>query len=283
MKLLQTTTTQPQPTTTTDSDSGSFADKAVDAAQDAAGSAVDVGTKPVRDVAGVGFDQLNQAGSEMAGTTFGDLAASTLNFSDPEGIVLGPFTWSIQVLAGFVGFATIALVAAALMFSPRRKLGARLGYLSEAVVKYLIISAVGVTIGVFLVEGSGDLTTTAVETSLPSDINTDGANVWSSALAVVVVPIVGVAFEFQRFFVGILIAFWPLAAAISMSKAYKHALPICSALLVANVIWPPISALFIGNAFAALPNVAKASWLCVGAVGFAIVFNVLSLAARSTS
>lgn len=250
-------------------DPGFVAGEAVDAAIDA--------------TIGDPIERLNQAAEAMAGSAFGDLAAHGLTLQEPSQIVLAGLGMPLHLLAGYVAFGTIVATVLAVLVTPRRTLGSRVIWASEAYIKYLLISSFGVVIGVGLIQASQEIMSIAIDLSLPETIDTSGVNIYTGALASVVVPITKVSFQFQSFFVAALIATWPIAAAISILRSFRHLLPVITALLVANAVWPPLAALAIGQAFAALPDVSDATWWTAAAFACAPICNFIALTARNQS
>ncbi|MEM9892943.1 MAG: hypothetical protein AAF962_18920 [Actinomycetota bacterium] len=245
---------------------------------------VDLATDVAGDVVfGPGISALNEAGADLAGTAFGDLADTLAFAGAPVGLALGGIEVSIHIIAAHVAFAIIATTVLFAMLVPRRKLSARLGWLSAATIRYVLIASFGVVVGLFAIEASGELTGLAVEATVGEDgPDVSGANLYTGAVAAVVIPLVKVALEFQQFLVAILIAVWPLAAAVSISRTFRHLLPIVTALIAANVLWPPIAALALGKSFTALPDVGAATWWALAALVVAVAFNGVALAARSS-
>ena len=256
---------------------GVVAGEAADAAGAVAGEAVDAATAGPMLV-------LDQAAEDMAGTAFGDMADTLTEVAQPDLLALGPFQASIHVAAGLVAFAAIATTLIAVILTPRRRFGARLWWASGAMARFVIVAAFGVSIAVAAVDLSNELAGGALELVVPDDgFDTSEANLYTGALATVIVPLVGVMFDFQGWLLGVFIMFWPLAAAVSITRSFRHALPIMSALIAANVIWPPLAALAIGKSLTALPDISAATWWAAGAVAVAVFTNLFALAARSTT
>ncbi len=224
---------------------------------------------------------LNKAAGEMANTAFGDLATDMSLAGQSQILVVGPFRPSVQLAAGLFAFAATATTLLAALITPRARMGARLWWASGGMAKFLLISGFGVTLAVAAVDASNQLTGEAIKYGLADELDTSQANLYSGALASVTVPIVGVMFDFQAWILGLFIVFWPLAAAISITRSFRHALPIMTALIIANVVWPPLSALALAKALSALPNVVAATWWAMVAVGISFFVNVFALAARS--
>lgn len=249
---------------------------ATDVAADAAGTAAGA-------VLSGPLGVLNQAAEEMAGTAFGDLSATLAEQQTAQTIQLGPFSSTLHVAAGFVAFAAVATTLLIALVMPHRRFGERVLWAGGALVRFALISAFGVTIAVTAVDASNQLAGDALVYALPDgEIDTSGANIYTGALAGIVVPVVGVLFDFQRWLMAVFIMFWPLAAAISITRSFRHALPIMTAMIAANVVWPPLAGLAVGKSLAALPDISAATWWAVGAVAVAFITNLFALAARST-
>ncbi|MFV0524528.1 MAG: hypothetical protein ACK5RL_08525 [Acidimicrobiales bacterium] len=247
-------------------------DNAVDGVVGAAGDVV----------VGPAITVLNEAGAALAGTVFGDLADDLALIGQPTTIVLGGFEVAVHLLAGYVAFAVIATTLLAAIITPGRRMGQRVGWTAVASTKYVLVSTFGVVAGTTAIEASRFLTLEAIDLGLTGGVDTSEANLYTGAVAAVIVPLVGVAFEFQAFLVAALIAFWPLAAAVAITRTFRHALPVLTALITANVLWPPLAALAVGKAFTALPDVGAATWWCLAAITTAPLVNLIALSARST-
>ena len=225
------------------------------------------------------IDSLNEASAELANTAFQGLAETGIDLTNQNQIELGPFSVTLSIVAGFVAFAAILVSIVVIAVSPFTKTRERFAHLGGGTLKFLVISSVGTAIGVAMAEGSARLTAEAVALTLPETIDTTGANLYDSGLAVIAVPLVGVSFKFQAFLVAALIAAWPLAAAVSIVKAYEKVLNVVTALFVVNIVWPPMGAAIVGQAFSVLPDVASASWWCVGVPIMAVIANGVAVAA----
>ena len=287
-------------TNNTDDTTGDTADTADDGGvgdvADSVGDAVTAPAKVGGDVAGVVAGEavdavtagpmlvLDQAAQDMAGTAFGDMAETLNDASEPDFFSLGPIQTSIHVASGLVAFAAIATTLLVAVIVPWRRYGTRLWWATGATARFLLISAFGVSIAVAAVDLSHELTGESIQFAIPDDgIDTSEANLYTGALASIIVPLVGVMFDFQAWLLGVFIMFWPLAAAISITRSFRHALPIMTALIAANVIWPPLAALAIAKSLTALPDISAATWWAAAAVAVAVITNLFALAARSNT
>ena len=270
-----------------ESDGQAVAARVGDVVTDPVGSGADaagaVAGEAVGVVLGGPLGVLDQAADDMAGTAFGDLAATSTEVGEPTLVEVGPMQAGVHVFAGLIAFAAIATTLLLSIITPWRRFGDRLLWAGGATARFLLVSAFGITVAVAGIEASQELTDQAMAMAAPEEIDTSEANVYTGALASVVVPVVGVLFDFQGWVLGVFVMLWPLAAAISITRTFRHALPIMTALIAANVAWPPLAALAIGESLASLPDISAATWWAVGAVGVAIITNLIALAARSST
>lgn len=225
------------------------------------------------------IEALEEAGAELAGTAFGDLAERTTEVGQPVELDVGGLEASLNVVAAAIVFMAVAtgLVAAII----RR--GRNLYGLSVTVSRYLLISAVGVAAALIATEVSNEIASAAVVANLPGEVDTTESHLYSGALASLMVPALTVAFDFQPFMVAILIATWPMTAALGLMPAYRSAPNVVGGLIAANLLWPPFAALCVGRAFGEFPDVTAATWWTVIALVVAAVFNVVALAATGTN
>ncbi len=222
---------------------------------------------------------MEEVGAELAGTAFGDLAERTTEVGQPVELDVGGVEASLNAVAAVIVFMAVAagLIAAIL----RR--GRNLYGLSVSVSRYLLISAIGVVAALMATEVSNQITSAAVVVNIPAEIDTTETHLYSGALASLMVPALTVAFDFQPFMIAILIATWPLTAAIGLLPSYRSAPTVVGGLMAANLLWPPFAALCVGRAFGEFPDVTAATWWTVVALVIAAVFNVASLAATGNN
>lgn len=276
---------EPTPATSADDASaiemaGEVLDQVVDVATDPVGAGIDA----AGDVATGSVDiLLSKAASEMAGTAFGDLASTMASAGQPTILSIGSLNTQLHLAAGFIAFGATVTTLLVAMMMPHRRLGKRLSWTVGALARFFLVSAFGVTVAVAAIDLSNELTLKALHHTVGTEIDTSEANVFSGALATIAVPVVGVMYSFQAWLVGIFVMFWPITAAISITRSFRHALPVMTAAIAANVIWPPLSALAIGKSLSALPNIGAATWWALAAVAIAFITNMFAFAARSPS
>ncbi len=225
------------------------------------------------------IEALEEVGAELAGTAFGDLAERTTEVGQPIELDVGGLEASLNAVAAVIVFMA---VAAGLITAIARR-GRNLYGLSVSVSRYLLISAIGVVAALVAAELSNEITSAAVVVNLPGEIDTTETHLYSGALASLMVPALTVAFDFQPFMIAVLIATWPLTAAVGLLPSYRSAPNIIGGLLAANLLWPPFAALCVGRAFGEFPDVTAATWWTVIALVIAAVFNVVSLAATGSN
>ncbi len=225
------------------------------------------------------IEALEEVGAELAGTAFGELAERTTEVGQPVEFDVGGLEASLNAVAAVIVFMA---VAAGLIAAIVRR-GRNLYGLSVSVSRYLLISAIGVVAALVAAELSNEITSAAVVVNLPGEIDTTETHLYSGALASLMVPALTVAFDFQPFMIALLIATWPLTAAVGLLPSYRSAPNIIGGLLAANLLWPPFAALCVGRAFGEFPDVTAATWWTVVALVIAAVFNVVSLAATGSN
>lgn len=257
-----TTTTTADSTTSTEATTATTTRADGEATTSTAGSSVISDATTTTDTAGAG-PSLAATADEQATEAFTSLAEAQVSIAEPAAVETGLGLFPLSAVAGVVALISISVALLAVM-TPLGRLS-KVRAVASGAVNYLLVSLVGVAAALALVEASRWLTAESV--ALNYGVPTvEGATVWTAGLAATVAPAIPVMFKAGAVLVGVLIAALPLAAALTARPGWSAALSSVGAVLVANIIWPPLAAVCVAQAFSALPDGGAAAWWLIAAL-----------------